>query len=225
MFSKLWAFASATVLATFLSVGAASAITVNGFAEDSGTDLQATFDISTGLYDSIAEVWSFIVRITNIDLGEDGTNALTGFALASDPAIAYVSHMEMGETSGTFYEPRRFQMNAGVGGTYDFCLTSEGGPRGEGGTNCNGGEVAEGIMEGSSYVMQLIVEISDPSLPPDTMPVFGRAAARWQGVGPGDEDSGTGEGMSVVPLPAAGWMLIGALGGLAALRRRKAPSA
>ena len=192
-------FVAAAVLATAISMGSAKAatITVDGEGSHTGTLLQAIFDIS--LETVMDSIYTFSVTITNVDLGQLGDNILTGFALVSDPPSTYSD-----DNSSVFNYVAGGSLNAGVTNSYDFCFNS--GPS----RSCNGG--SGGLSEGQTDSFQL-------SVTADSQPNFFGAAGRWQSVGDGNADSGTG--MGVVPLPAAGWLLIGALGGLAALRRKR----
>lgn len=195
-------FAAAAVLATALSLGSAKAatITVDGEGSETGTLLQAIFDIRF-VEEAIASIYTFSLTITNVGLGELGDNILTGFALSSNPASSYYD-----DDSSVFSYVAGDSLEAGVTNNYDFCFESDSNG------NCNGGNPSGGLAEGESLTFDLSVFA-------ESMPNFFGAAARWQEVGFDNEDSGTG--MGVVPLPAAGWLMLGALGGLAALRRKR----
>ncbi len=127
-----------------------------------------------------------------------------------------------------------------VGSALDTFLTNVGNP--STGTfewafadnnNWQGGNANNGLMEGATDSMALLLstgtdDAADVEAAYASMfaaPSLGRTATlRYQQVNAGagsDKLTWTGDDMTPVPLPAAGWMLIAAVGGLGAMRRRQ----
>ena len=156
-----------------------------------GETLSAT---STWTFDGEdGDTWSFSLDIENNS--SDGAR-VTAWGFDSDPTAADFSVA----TSGWSSEDGQGVMNS------DHCSSSNNCPGGGGG----------GILAGASQVFSFSFESGEDELTLDNF------LLRLQSVGTSNELSTVLVGTpSPVPLPAAGWLLLGGLGGLAAMKRRR----
>ena len=156
--------------------------------------------------------WSFSVLVKNLTAAAAvGTNRLASWGFDTTP------NSTAGNTTpatGWFYASGT--VPSGLG-SYDLCLKSGGGSN-----NC-GGNGSGGIAEGGSLLFSVVLKtaLANPL-------TFNNFFVRYQGVGTGSNGSTAFTGTqivtpppSVVPLPAAGLLLLAAIGGLGALQRRR----
>jgi hypothetical protein len=160
----------------------------------------------------VGDRWSFSVFIDNNSANDGGalTNRITSFGFTTDPSATNlaVSDGWQGEITDKFF-----------GAGYKFfdieaCVFA--GPE-----TCTGG--GNGGVEGGNF--DTINIAFDYGAGPLNFTSF---ATRWQSISVTDPDDPNGDpktsiviGPTPIPVPAAGFLLIGALGGLAAVRRRR----
>jgi hypothetical protein len=154
--------------------------------------------------------WSFSVLIDNNSLASPDTNSnrITSFGFTTDPNATDLTVSTSGwdgTTTGTVGPHATFGIEA--------CVHV--------GQACPGGGNG-GVFAGTSPTINISFDYGPGPL------TFTAFTTRWQSISVTDPNNPSGRpatslviGPSIVPLPAAGFLLIGALGGLAVLRRRR----
>lgn len=203
------AIATATV---FSLAGASAASTVSSIGDSFtvnynylGTLLADLTWTVTGISGS---TWSFSVLIDNnssYDAGTGETNRITSFGFTTDPSATNISVTSAGwdgvvDTSG---------INGAGYQHFDIeaCVYN--------GSTCTGGG-NEGVAGLQSETVDLSFYYGGGS---DLE--FTSFATRWQSIGEGGDDSMVLGPTTPIPLPAAGWLLLGGVAGLGALARRQ----
>jgi hypothetical protein len=152
--------------------------------------------------------WTFSVLIDNNSPDTDAR--ITSFGFTTDPSASNIT------VQGSDWQAAAPNANLGAGYqnlNIDDCIFD--------GNNCQGGG-NEGV---TSAATDTVIFSFDYVAGPLTFTDF---ATRWQSISvtdPNDPNGAPATSLvivpSIVPLPAAGLLLIGALGGLASLRRRR----
>jgi hypothetical protein len=202
---------AAGALALMASGAQATTVTVDSVGDTFDVDysyesLVATLTWTvTGI---VGNTWSFSVLIDNLSSDDPNANRITSFGFSTDPNASnlVVPGAWGGTTSGPFGAGYQ---NFGI----EACVFA--------GNNCQGGG-NNGVAGGDSDTVAFSFVYGVGPL------TFTDFATRWQSISVTDPSNPSGPdatsiviGPSVVPVPAAGFLLIGALGGLAALRRRR----
>ena len=186
---KLSGFLAAGVLAVGLGAGAASAATIEG-----QIDITGTVNLTNSVFTSTG----------NVDMSATGLVLVVDGDFASTISYADVASL----TDVNFAAPGQIWS---VGG-FTFTATSFDNISKVTNTNGSGTATFEafGIITGNSY---------DPT---QGDLIF---STQWTKTSKKTKLSFSSTTVAPIPLPAAGFLLVGALGGLAGLRRRKAPMA
>lgn len=155
-------------------------------------------DLTWTVTNIVGSTWSFSVLIDNLSSNSPNLNRITSFGFATNPAptnLTVSTSNWKGTTSGPIAAGyQTFGINA--------CVFN--------GQNCQGGGNT-GVAGGAQRTVNFSFNYSGGS--PLTFTSF---ATRWQSI---NVNGVTSIVLAPVPLPAAGWMLLAGLGGLAAFRR------
>ncbi len=205
---------AATMTIGVASHASAATVSVNG---DSFTsEYNTTFDAANSLIasltwtlDVIAPVvggtkWDFSVLVENNSTSTEvgAKNSITSLGFTTDPAARDLV-VSTADWDGTTSGP----IAAGYQSfNIDACVFN--------GSNCQGGQPNDGVKMGESLVLafSFITDTVDP-----LNLSFESFGLRFQGIGDADGSMV----IAPIPVPAAGFLLLGALGGLAFLRRRQ----
>jgi hypothetical protein len=225
------ATALATSLAASLVVGAtgASAATLNfdnttsvssnnPFTGASGS-LMLTF-MDTALV-GVASVFASVTNTTGVGtaFGAGATiSTLTGVGFDFLTGVTYVSNSFLG---GSIFDTLILGADAQPFDTLDIAIADN--------NNYNGGNANNGLSEGSSDTASFRLNYTDYTNAAALDAAFGSAFAagtlqasmRFQQVNAGAGSDKLNYAPSVVPLPAAGWLLLASIAGLFAAKRRK----
>lgn len=228
---KLAPVASGFILSGFIALAASSvsALTLNFDSSSQSSNSPATgasavvtlsfSDVATGV--GIAGSVQNTTGTTSFGSGATAAT-LTGFGFDLVSPWAYVSNSFIGND-----ELDTFIMNAAFQpfGILDIAAADNG--------NFNGGNANGGLTTGNTAAFSLVINggtTTAAQLETAMNSAFDagtlQAGVRFQQVTGDANYSGSGSdklnlGPSTVPLPAAGWLLIAAIGGLGAIRRRK----
>ena len=154
--------------------------------------------------------WRFDVILSNLtSITTEGMNRLTSWGFNTTPDT-----IKAEETFQAAWDIAKGTVPSGLG-KYEVCVVA--------GPNCSGG-AGGGLAEDSNLKFSLVVTTAS-----DTSSLtFDSFFVRYQSAGVNSAGSTAFTGGEIpvpaVPLPAAGFLLLTALGGLAALRRRTAAS-
>ena len=207
-------FIAAGVLALGGAVSAdkAEATTVSAIGDSFNVDYAYETLVATLTWtvtNIVGNRWTFSVLIDNNSSDLDAR--ITSFGFTTDPSA---SNLEVLGAAPTDWRGATGSFGAGYQHFgIEACVYD--------GQNCQGGS-NEGVSSGAT---DTVIFSFDYGAGPLTFTDF---ATRWQSISVTDPANPSGppaESLvirpSVVPLPAASFLLIGALGGLAALRRRR----
>ena len=205
--------------------------------DDTGVTTSAQIDFTlTAINGSL---FTFDILVSNTTpVAADGFNRLTSWGIISNPdpvvdAFVVVNDPNVGPDLMETWDYRAGSYNIpdGISQDFEFCAREE-----SNGNTCNGGGGAgtgAGVEEMTSVLFRVTFDIA-----PESSFMISDVYARFQSIGATggsnaftlNECSDTGfdpnlppcdEGGPKVPLPAAGWLLLGGLGGLAAVKRRQ----
>jgi hypothetical protein len=195
--------------ATFTTAGQNVAVEYNGIVE--GDTIGGLSASTLYILDSISgdgRTWTFSGTLSNIG-SVDSTISLAGFDSSAD--------IDSGSSYASGAFSRISSGNVPQGLDLDFCLKNT---RGK---NCAGGG-GTGATNGQTLEFMFAIQLMDGA---DELELSGFAARYQSIVGISLGQSGVGVAISEeffdgldVPLPASAWLLLSALGGLAAAKRK-----
>lgn len=224
-FSKIMSRASAAALASVLMAGSASAITLNFDSTSISSNSPATgasgsvvlsFADEGGDVRVTADITNTTGTITSF--GEGATESkLTGFGF---DLVAGVSYIDGSFTTTGYLDTLIEDAELSPFGTFDIAAADN--------NNFLGGNANDALPQGMSTQVSFLFDTTLDALGLDSAfaAAFNdglKAVMRFQQVNAGEgSDKLLYQPPAPVPLPAAGWLLFGALGGLAFLRRKTA---
>ena len=215
---KIKALTAAAVIAVAANTGAAKAVTLDI------TDIGSSFTVDFNYFDTLlaefkwtltsiaGSVWNFTVDLDNNSSNSPNENRITSFGFSTTPNVTVaLTDTDGGLWTGVSTDPTAGYQN--IAGGIEDCVRS-------GANNCQGGG-GGGVSGGGTSSLGLALTQLTPS---DTL-TFDAFAVRFQSINVNGNTSLAFEGFvpptTPIPLPAAGWLMVCALGGLAALRRRR----
>jgi hypothetical protein len=190
----------------------------NPFTGASGS-LMLTF-MDTGL-SGIASVLASVTNTTGVGAAFGAgatTSTMTGVGFDFLTGVTYVVNSFSG---GAIFDTLILNANARPFDTLDIALADN--------SNYNGGNANNGLTQGNSDAASFRLSYSGYTNAAALDAAFGsafsagtlQASMRFQQVNAGAGSDKLNYAPSVVPLPAAGWLLLAGIGGLFAARRRK----
>lgn len=150
--------------------------------------------------------YNFILNIFNRSLGDTDENRITAFAFGTSPTLT-IDDITVASGDTTYKVTDSFQ--AGFQNLFgiDLCVFASN-------KNCQSAS-SEFVGSGESIDLQLGLTVASSTLD------FTGFAVRMASLAEGDSAVFEHSSVTPIPLPAAGWLLLGGLGGLAMLRRRR----